>query len=50
MQEWEAGTSRRPEAIICANDMMAITASNVLQNHGLKVPEDVIVTGYDGLL
>lgn len=50
VQEWEAGTSRRPEAIICANDMMAITASNVLQNHGLKVPEDVIVTGFDGLL
>lgn len=50
VQEWEAGTSRRPEAIICANDMMAITASNVLQNHGLRVPEDVIVTGFDGLL
>lgn len=33
-----------------SNDMMAITASNVLQNHGLKVPEDVIVTGFDGLL
>lgn len=50
VHEWETGETRRPDAIICANDMMAITASNVLQNHGLKVPEDIIVTGFDGLL
>lgn len=38
-----------PEAIICANDIMAINVSNVLQQHGIGVPQDVIVTGFDGI-
>lgn len=38
-----------PDAIICANDIMAINVSNVLQQHGIGVPEDVIVTGFDGI-
>ncbi len=37
-----------PDAIICANDVMAITVSEMLQDAGYKVPEDVIVTGFDG--
>lgn len=37
-----------PEAIICANDSMALTAISVLNKYGYEVPEDVIVTGYDG--
>lgn len=37
-----------PEAIVCANDTMAITVCQELRKHGLKVPEDVIVTGFDG--
>jgi len=37
-----------PEAIICANDVMAISTCIVLGEHGIRVPEDVIVTGYDG--
>ncbi len=36
-----------PEAIICANDLMAVTAIDVLSEHGYSVPEDVIVTGFD---
>ncbi|MCR5323725.1 MAG: GGDEF domain-containing protein [Lachnospiraceae bacterium] len=39
-----------PEAIVCANDTMAIAACSVLQENGYKVPEDVIVTGYDGIM
>lgn len=38
-----------PEAIICANDTMALIVYNELQEAGYSVPEDVIVTGYDGL-
>ena len=38
-----------PDAIVCANDVMAIAACEVLTEHGIKVPEDVIVTGFDGL-
>ena len=39
---------RVPKAIICANDMMAITACAVLSDNGINVPRDVIVTGFDG--
>lgn len=37
-----------PEAIICANDIMAITVSEMLIKAGFLVPQDVIVTGFDG--
>ncbi len=40
--------NRVPEAIICANDIMAINVCDVLQAAGYRVPEDVIVTGFDG--
>jgi len=36
-----------PDAFICANDSMALTAMNKLQVNGYKVPDDVIVTGFD---
>ncbi len=39
-----------PQAIICANDTMAITVSNYLQDKGWSVPEDCIVTGFDGIM
>ncbi|MBP3883882.1 MAG: GGDEF domain-containing protein [Olsenella sp.] len=38
-----------PEAILCANDTLAIGVISTLQNAGLRVPEDVIVTGFDNL-
>ncbi|MDD7403004.1 MAG: GGDEF domain-containing protein [Butyribacter sp.] len=46
---WEDGIQERPDAIICANDIMALTVLNVLNNHGIRVPEDVLLTGFDGL-
>ena len=39
---------RVPEAIICANDIMAINVCEVLKDGGYNVPGDVIVTGFDG--
>ncbi|WP_295077968.1 GGDEF domain-containing protein [Ruminococcus sp.] len=36
-----------PQAIICANDAMALAAIEELNNMGYKVPDDVIVTGFD---
>ncbi len=36
-----------PEAIICSNDTMAIAAYDVLTREGYRVPEDVLITGYD---
>lgn len=38
-----------PDAICCANDYMAITAVKVLNQRGYRVPEDVRVTGFDGV-
>ena len=37
-----------PDAIICANDIMAINVCNMLQEAGIKVPDQVIVSGFDG--
>lgn len=36
-----------PDAFICANDAMALTAISTLEKAGYKVPDDVIVTGFD---
>ncbi|MGN1089053.1 MAG: diguanylate cyclase domain-containing protein [Huintestinicola sp.] len=43
-----SGELERPDAVICANDLMAIGLANKLIKCGIRVPEDVIVTGYDG--
>ncbi len=37
-----------PEAMICANDIMAITVSEMLTDAGYRIPEDIIVSGFDG--
>ncbi|MBQ3948558.1 MAG: GGDEF domain-containing protein [Ruminococcus sp.] len=36
-----------PDAIICANDAMALAAVEELEARGYKVPDDIIVTGFD---
>lgn len=36
-----------PEAFVVANDYMAIGLMEELKANGIKVPEDVLVTGYD---
>lgn len=36
-----------PEAIICANDVMASSAVNRLMDEGLYIPKDIAVTGFD---
>ena len=38
-----------PEAIVCANDTMAFYCMDTLKEHGYRIPEDVIVTGFDSL-
>lgn len=38
-----------PDAIICANDNMAIAVCEKLKEYGYRVPEDVIVSGFDGI-
>lgn len=36
-----------PEAIVCANDVMAVTICDILTEKGYRIPEDVVVSGYD---
>ncbi|HKM33301.1 MAG TPA: GGDEF domain-containing protein [Lachnospiraceae bacterium] len=38
-----------PEVIICANDAMAITVCTFLQERGYRIPEDIAVSGFDGI-
>lgn len=38
-----------PDAIICANDAMALIVCKRLRGAGIMVPEDVAVTGFDGI-
>ncbi len=42
-------SGRLPKAIICANDIMAINVCTVLTENGINVPDDVLVTGFDGI-
>lgn len=49
MQKFLNSSLPMPEAIVCANDAMAITVCTVLAENGYRVPEDVIVTGFDGI-
>jgi len=42
-------TSPRPDTLFAANDAMAIAAMSGLREAGLKVPDDVAVTGFDDI-
>ena len=37
-----------PEAFVCANDFLAIHLMTALKKMGLRIPEDVMLTGFDG--
>lgn len=42
-----SGEMELPEAVACGNDKSAVTLTNELIARGIRVPEDVAVTGYD---
>lgn len=39
----------RPEAIICANDYMAISLCDELMKMGINIPGDICISGYDDI-
>lgn len=42
-----SGAVKKPDAIVCGNDVMAYTLIDRLINNGINVPEDIAVTGFD---
>jgi LacI family transcriptional regulator len=44
-----AAGRRLPQAIACANDLTAIGVMNALAQHGIDVPGEVAVTGFDDI-
>lgn len=37
-----------PDAFVCANDLLAIRLMTALKRMGVRIPEDVMVAGFDG--
>ncbi len=47
IDEYCASGKEIPDVFICANDGLAMQTCVALETNGYKVPEDVLVTGYD---
>lgn len=43
------GRDSCPQAIICSNDHMALSVCDELKKRGIRIPEEVCVSGYDDL-
>ena len=43
-----SGKREKPDAVVCANDGMGIFLCQGLARHGIHVPDDILVSGYDG--
>jgi LacI family transcriptional regulator len=41
--------AERPTAACCANDMMALGLLQAMAAHGLRVPDDLAIVGYDDI-
>lgn len=62
--DWERGRARKigeslvaglrrgeplPGALVCCNDNTALGLLDVFTAHGIRVPDDVVITGFDGI-
>ena len=41
--------SELPQAFVCANDIIALGCIKALKERGIKIPEDISITGFDDL-
>ncbi|NLO09746.1 MAG: GGDEF domain-containing protein [Clostridiales bacterium] len=46
---WMSGSLSMPQAIICANDFMALTVAGELENRGISIPDVVAISGCDDI-
>lgn len=46
----EAVLAMKPTAVVCANDMMALALWKMAERKGLRVPEDLSITGMDDIV
>ncbi len=49
VEHWLTSDLERPQAIICANDYMAMAVCNALAERKILVPEEIAVTGCDDI-
>ena len=47
--EWFLKGTDQPQAICCSNDYMALSVIEALRKRGIKVPEEIKVTGFDAI-
>ena len=47
--QWVESGKPMPDAFVCANDDMALGLMEALEEKGYRVPQEVAVTGFDGL-
>lgn len=43
-------SANRPDALVCANDELALSAMKALQRAGVRVPDDIAVVGWDDVM
>lgn len=50
LSEYLDGGGKLPDAFVCANDSMALGICYELEERGFSIPDDVYVTGFDGIV
>lgn len=50
LSEYLDSGEKLPDAFVCANDSMALGICYELEERGFRIPDDVFVTGFDGII
>ena len=49
MEKFMSTFEEFPEAIICGDDLLAITLCEFLSKHNIRIPEDIAISGFNGM-
>ena len=47
--DWFLSGDEKPEAIVCANDFMATSVMEELKKRGIKIPDEIALSGFDDI-